>query len=75
MNISTLKVVAGVALLTLFIVLPTTATTGRMAPTEVDGISTATPVETPVKKKKDKTKKQKQKRKSKKQTTTANNCI
>ena len=44
MNISTLKVVAGVALLTFFIVLPTTATTGRMAPTEVDGISTATPV-------------------------------
>lgn len=66
MNTSTLKLIAGMALLTMMIVLPTTANTERMAPAQVDGISTATPVETPVKKK-DKTKKQKQKRKGKKQ--------
>lgn len=64
MNTSTLKLIAGMALLTMMIVLPTTANTERMAPAQVDGISTATPVETPVKKK-DKTKKQK--RKGKKQ--------
>ena len=66
MNTSTLKLIAGVTLLTMTMVLPTTANTERMAPTQVDGISAATPVETPVKKK-DKTKKQKQKRKGKKQ--------
>ena len=66
MNTSTLKLIAGVTLLTMMMVLPTTANTERMTPTQVDGISAATPVETPVKKK-DKTKKQKQKRKGKKQ--------